>query len=139
MNLEECIHPTDLQNQTAACVNCEKLNNCTMVGLSKLPAIKYKLLGKITYSNIHRFIGKFLEISENNYNLIVKEMNSKIKNRDFEKHLNDFNYHIFENINNEYELVIMYDLLVTFTFKLYYDSKYPKQFPINIFEKEILR
>lgn len=139
MNLKECIHPTDFINQTAACINCEKLNSCTMVGLSKLPAIKYKLLGKITYSDEHRFIGKYLEVSENNYNLIVKEMNKKIKNGDFEKHLNDFNYHIFENINNEYELVIMYDLLVTFTFTLYHDPKYPKQLPINIFEKEILR
>jgi len=146
MNFKECIHPTEL-NQTAACINCEKLNNCTMVGLAKTLPIKYKLLGKITYSNIQRFIGKFLEISENNYELIVKEMNKKIKSENFEKCLNDFTYHLFENkitygdfiSNNEYKLVIMYDLLVFFEFTLYFDSNYPSQLPINIYEKEILK
>jgi calcineurin-like phosphoesterase family protein len=119
----------------------------------------YKLLGKITNSNNPEYIGCFLEVSEINYNIIKEAMNKVLKDNDFEKHLNDFTYHLIEEViepdvltikdgqehiinsnfitHKTFTVYVFYTIDTKFKFQLFYDSKYPTQLPVNIYIKEI--
>jgi hypothetical protein len=121
--------------------------------------MKYLPLGKITYSNNPEYIGCFLEVSEINYNRIKEAMNKVLKDNDFEKHLNDFSYHLIEEvikpdivtikdgkehiINSNmityktFTVYVFYIIDNKFQFELMYDLKYPDQLPVNIYIKEI--
>ena len=162
MNQIECLHPTDLDKQIKNCMKCEILNTCPMVDFARGPEMKYLPLGKITYSNRQDYVGAFLEISEINYNRLKMFMDRRIIDHDFEKHLNDFSYHLIEedvksNISIErgnifgskeiipsellttkiFTLFVFYTLNEKFSFYLFYDSKYPTQLPIKLHIKEI--
>ena len=128
---------------------------------SKGIAMPYKLLGKISYSNNTNYIGCFLEISEINYNRIKEVMNKVLKNNDFEKHLNDFTYHLIEEViepdilttkdgqdhifnsnmitHKIFIVYVFYTIDNNFKFELMYFSKYPTQLPINLYIKNILK
>lgn len=161
MNQINCLHPTDLQNQLKNCMKCELLKTCSLVDYSKGPAMPYKLLGKISSSNNTDYVGCFLEVSEINYNRIKEAMNKVLKDNDFEKHLNDFTYHLIEEVikpdivtikdgqehiinsnvitHKTFTVYVFYTIDTKFQFELMYDSKYPTQLPINLYIKEILK
>ena len=164
MSLFKCKYPTDLNKQLKNCIKCEILNKCPLVDFSKDQEMKYLPLGKITYSNNPEYIGCFLEISEINYNRLKTLMDKRLIDHKFEKHLNDFSYHIIEedvksNISIErgnifgskeiipsgllttkiFTLFVFYTIKKRIEFQLFYDSKYPDQLPVNIYIKEIFK
>jgi hypothetical protein len=123
--------------------------------------MKYLPLGKITYSNNSEYIGCFLEISEFNYNRLKTLMDNCLIDHNFETHLNDFSYHLIEEvikpdvltikdgqehiINSNFityktfTVYVFYTIDTKFKFKLFYDSTNPIQLPVNIYIKEIFK
>lgn len=123
--------------------------------------IKFLPLGKITYSNNPEYIGCFLEISEINYNRLKTLMDNCLIDHNFEKHLNDFTYHLIEKIikpdivtikdgkehiinsnvitHKTFTVYVFYTIDTKFQFELMYDSKYPTQLPVNTYIKEIFK
>jgi hypothetical protein len=113
--------------------------------------MKYLPLGKITYSNNSEYIGCFLEISEFNYNRLKTLMDNCLIDHNFETHLNDFSYHLIEEIEEEYNskrkflvnksftLYVLYTIKKIIEFQLFYDSTNPIQLPVNIYIKEIFK
>jgi hypothetical protein len=123
--------------------------------------MKFLPLGKISYSNNLEYIGCFLEISEINYNRLKTFMDNCLIDHNFEKHLNDFTYHLIEEvikpdivtikdgkehiINSNvityktFTVYVFYTRDTKFQFELMYDSKYPTQLPVNIYIKKIFK
>jgi hypothetical protein len=163
MNKDICINPAEeLSYQPKNCLECEKLEQCNLVDFSKnentlTNELKYKLLGKITYSNKPDYIGCFLEVSEYNYNEIKESMNEFLKDNNFEKHISDFTYHLLEienvtpilDFDNKvlsratthlnFKVIVFYTMKDKFEFVLRYESKFPRSKPVNIFYKTILK
>lgn len=96
---------------------------------------KYNTIGKVSYSNNERNIGKTLMVNESNYIHIVNSMN-KLLNMPFEECKHNFLVHLIENSTSNgvlrfknYTLVLLFDMTITFKFALFYDSKFRNDSP----------
>lgn len=104
---------------------------------------KYFEIGKISYSNNHKYIGSFFKLDELNYDRIKEVIESVLKDKQkFENVKDKFLYHLIEtteDYSKYYSLSILYDIKQTIIFTLVYDTKVPTVLPIYLYKPEIFK